>query len=642
MQLKPAGDLTMLKRIDGKSGWFQNLCVLLIGGVLLVALGGCGECGWYHKDVRALPGGGPHAKLNAEHTFSFVVLGDSRDGVEVFKRNMQEINLLDPDLVFNTGDLIRGVGRGSPEERKAKTEAMWDEYDQIVKDLKVPLVMVAGNHDVRSPMTREIYNRRYGQTYFSFDHNGAHFIVLDSELQEKDAKWAQDSSTRRLGGEQLEWLKKDLAASRDARVKFVLLHRPFWQPGGFSDGPFQDWMENVHPLLAKYGVNAVFGGHDHIYRKDPQIDGVQYYTSGGGGVPVEGDAKGGAFHHFCVITVRGDQWKVAIVKPGYIDPDTIVTSATNLEAYMFWFSTIDPIGVPTPGKPQPIKMSFKNVSGETAEVTVALIPDANSHWTVTPARQAVSVKSMETGVLEFTGTLANGEFAYPAPRFTLTMTAKDKKLFEKMISPAIPPTQVAHCSKTDAAPAIDGKLDDAVWKGAQPLSTFWTPTTEHQTKYPTEVRLAYDAKNLYLAFRCHEPNLPGMVVRSSGRESREGYEPFWTFMDDCVEIYIDPTLDRKTYYQIVLNPGDGIYDGKGISAAWTGEFTSKTGRETDAWTVELAVPWKTIGCDAPKPGTKMGFNVARSRLPDPSEVTQWSPTFAGHHVPTQFGTLILE
>jgi 3',5'-cyclic AMP phosphodiesterase CpdA len=632
----------MLKRIDGKSGRFQNLCALLICGVLVVALGGCGESRWYHKDVRTLPGGGASAKLNAEHTFQFVVLGDTRSGVEVFKRNIQEINLLDPDVVFNTGDLIRGVGSGSPEERKAKTEAMWDEYDQIVKDFEVPLVMVAGNHDVRSPMTREMYNRRYGRTYFSFDHKGVHFIVLDSEIQEKDAKWAQDSSTRRLGAEQLEWLKKDLAASRDARLKFVLLHRPFWQPGGFSDGPFQDWMETVHPLLAQYGVNAVFGGHDHFYRKDDLIDGVQYYTSGGGGVPVEGDPKDGAFHHFCVVTVRGDQWKVAIVKPGSIEPDTVVTSATNLEAYMFWFSTIDPIGVPTPGKPQPIKMSFKNVSGETAEVTVALIPDANSHWTVTPASQTVTVKSLEAGALEFTGTLANGEFAYPAPRFTLTMTAKDKKPFEKIISPAIPPTQVTHCSKTDAAPAIDGKLDDAVWKGTQPLSTFWTPTTEHPTQYPTEVRLAYDAENLYLAMRCHEPNLPGMVVKSTGRESKEDYA--WTFLDDCVEIYVDPTFDRKTYYHIVLNPGDGIYDGKGFSAAWTGEFTSKTGREADAWTAEVAVPWKTIGCDAPKPGTKMGFNVARSRLPESAEaeVTQWSPTFAGHHVPTQFGTLIFE
>ena len=82
--------------------------------------------------------------------------------------------------------------------------------------------------------------------------------------------------------------------------------------------------------------------------------------------------------------------------------------------------------------------------------------------------------------------------------------------------------------------------------------------------------------------------------------------------------------------------------GKGFDASWSAEFTSKTGRQADAWTVELAIPWKTIGCDAPKPGTKMGFNVARSRLPgsaEAEEVTQWSATFAGHHVPSQFGTL---
>jgi 3',5'-cyclic AMP phosphodiesterase CpdA len=628
----------MLKKLDGESGRFQNLCVLLICGVLIVALGGCGESRWYHKDVRTLPGGGPSAKLNAEHTFQFAVFGDPQSAYDnAFKRIIKELNVLKPDLVVDVGDSIRGTGSGTADEKKARTEGMWNEFDEVVKDLKVPLVMIPGNHDVRSGMTREMYNHRYGPTYFSFDHKGVHFIVLDPLSQEKDKKWSEDSWTNRLGSEQIEWLKKDLAASRDARLKFVFIHKPLWQPGGFSDGPFQEWMETVHPLLAKYGVNAAFSGHDHLYRKIDQIDGVYYYTTGGAGGTLQGD-----WYHYCLVTVKGDQWGVAVVKPGSIEPDTIVTQKTDLDVYAFWFSTIDPIGVPTPGKPQPVKMTFKNVSGETTEIKVAMISDANSHWKIAPASQTVTVKSLQTGALEFTATLAEGGLAYPAPRFTLTMTAKDKKPFEKVISPAIASTQVTHCSKTDAAPAIDGKLDDAVWKGAQPLSTFWTPTTEHPTQYPTEVRLAYDAENLYLAFRCQEPNLPGMVVKSTGRESKEDYA--WTFMDDCVEIYVDPTFDRKTYYHFVLNPGDGIYDGKGISAAWTGEFTSKTGREADAWTAEVAVPWKTIGCDAPKPGTKMGFNVARSRLPESAEaeVTQWSPTFAGHHVPTQFGTLILE
>ena len=65
-------------------------------------------------------------------------------------------------------------------------------------------------------------------TYRSFDRGGSHFIVLDTEMP---------GQASRIAGEQLEWLKNDLASADGAWHIFVALHRPSLA-GGESYGRF--------------------------------------------------------------------------------------------------------------------------------------------------------------------------------------------------------------------------------------------------------------------------------------------------------------------------------------------------------------------------------------------------------------------
>ena len=39
----------------------------------------------------------------------------------------------------------------------------------------------------------------------------------------------------------------------------------------------------LEPLFVRYGVNAVFSGHDHIYERTTPQHGVQYFVTGAGG-----------------------------------------------------------------------------------------------------------------------------------------------------------------------------------------------------------------------------------------------------------------------------------------------------------------------------------------------------------------------
>ncbi|MFP4055700.1 MAG: hypothetical protein ACLF0G_02390 [Candidatus Brocadiia bacterium] len=64
---------------------------------------------------------------------------------------------------------------------------------------------------------------------------------------------------------------------------------------------------------------------------------------------------------------------------------------------------------------------------------------------------------------------------------------------------------VAVAAGTERSPAVDGALDDAAWRGAEPLHFgFSDPTTPGRPRNTTTVRLACDERSLYLAFECKE------------------------------------------------------------------------------------------------------------------------------------------
>lgn len=121
-----------------------------------------------------------------EADFSFAVLGDTRPVAPAdfvvspaLKRMVKEINLLKPEMVFHTGDMVFGYGKPQ--------EMMQAEYRQafnFYSILNAKVYYIPGNHDYSSsPAAAEEFLRLSGQKkYFSFDYQGAHFIILNTEL----------------------------------------------------------------------------------------------------------------------------------------------------------------------------------------------------------------------------------------------------------------------------------------------------------------------------------------------------------------------------------------------------------------------------------------------------------------------------
>src|SRR5437773_8224240 len=115
--------------------------------------------------------------------FSFVQLSDTHVGfsgplnplgTQAFEQAVDLINGLKerPDLVLFTGDLTHDSE--NPGEHADRMRL----FQKIASRLKVPLVKsVPGEHDAGLD-GRRLFRDAFGETHYSFDHRGVHFVAL--------------------------------------------------------------------------------------------------------------------------------------------------------------------------------------------------------------------------------------------------------------------------------------------------------------------------------------------------------------------------------------------------------------------------------------------------------------------------------
>ena len=91
----------------------------------------------------------------------------------------------------------------------------WDNIDADILNLGLPVYLVVGNHDMYQ---RELFEARYGITYYSFSYNNDLFIVLDPNINQ----W-------NISGEQLTFLGNTLTQQADNHDNiFVMMHQLLW------------------------------------------------------------------------------------------------------------------------------------------------------------------------------------------------------------------------------------------------------------------------------------------------------------------------------------------------------------------------------------------------------------------------------
>lgn len=163
-------------------------------------------------------------------------------------------------------------------------------------------------------------------------------------------------------------------------------------------------------------------------------------------------------------------------------------------------------------------------------------------------------------------------------------------------------------------PAVDGKLDDAAWKLAEPVQFVkHQAKKEVEPKYPTTLRAVWTPEGLTLGFWMAEPSPQSLVQNIKSRDESMAW---W---NDCVEVFLDVTgKNQGHWYQWIINPHGVIHDAKGQDTAWNPEgVKTKAFIGTDFWSLEVFIPYG-IFPEALKPGTGVAWygQFTRHRMSD--------------------------
>lgn len=199
------------------------------------------------------------------------------------------------------------------------------------------------------------------------------------------------------------------------------------------------------------------------------------------------------------------------------------------------------------------------------------------------------------------------------------------------------PVPTLNFAPTQVPPLIDADLTDVCWKRSAVLGGF-VRLDGLWSREQTEAFLTYDDTYVYIAVRCQESQVKSLGVHTFSHDAESICRP------DAVEVYLDINRDRNSFYHLMVNPLGNVYEAvcdakEGIrDVSWNPNCKIAVAVGQNEWTVELALPFASLGVSAPTPGTTWGFNLNRERVLSDA-YSSWAMAKA-FNKPRQFGRLI--
>jgi hypothetical protein len=142
---------------------------------------------------------------------------------------------------------------------------------------------------------------------------------------------------------------------------------------------------------------------------------------------------------------------------------------------------------------------------------------------------------------------------------------------------------------------IDGRLDESLYSDANPASDFvqMEPDGGQGATEKTEVWVAFDQRNVYVSMRAWESRPERMIANEMRRDSnniRQG---------DCIGFSFDTFFDHRNALQFEVSPIGARTDGQSTNerqynADWNPVWDVAVGKFEGGWTVEAAIPFKSI------------------------------------------------
>lgn len=239
---------------NGVSRRFALECMVWAGtGVLWTMAGGVPKSLGLIGEAQAAEG--------ASKGFTFLQISDSHigfdkkanpDALKTFEEAVGKIKALPkkPDFIIHTGDITH---LSKPKE--------FDDADKIINTLGTDIHYVPGEHDIIDETQGKAYLERYGKNtkgagWYSYDHNGVHFIGLVNVVDLKAGGLGN------LGQEQLAWLEADLKGKSKSTPIVVFAHIPLWVVYPQWGWGTEDGMRALD-MMKGFGSVTILNGHIH-------------------------------------------------------------------------------------------------------------------------------------------------------------------------------------------------------------------------------------------------------------------------------------------------------------------------------------------------------------------------------------------
>ena len=269
--------------------------------------------------------------LENSDEFSFVFITDihlqpERGAPQAFQKIIDSVNKMNVDFVLTGGDLVYDVLRGNFE----RSDSLFRMYKKAIEGFNVPVYNCIGNHELFGIYEESdidslhpdykygMYKRHLGETYYSFDHKGWHFIVLNS-IDEKDQRYIGI-----INEEEMEWLEADIKKTDKEMPIAMVMHIPMVSsynqiyPGKpITEIPNNKWIYNrkeVLELLGSHNLKLVLQGHMHWIEDINVQNKIRFITGGSvAGRPSwrRTDDRGDGVYYdeegFMKITVKGEE-----------------------------------------------------------------------------------------------------------------------------------------------------------------------------------------------------------------------------------------------------------------------------------------------------------------------------------------------
>jgi hypothetical protein len=219
----------------------------------------------------------------------------------------------------------------------------------------------------------------------------------------------------------------------------------------------------------------------------------------------------------------------------------------------------------------------------------------------------------------------------PALSVVLSLSVAAAGAAQSSIHHATPP--IAHAARRTGPITIDGRLEEADWKTAAPITAYrqTDPVEGAPATQRTEVRVLYDDDALYIGARMYD-SLGARGVRSrmvrrdqlldldNGNSSQ--------LTSDKLTIILDPFHDHLTRAVFEVNPsgvfGDALgAGGDNLDPSWDPVWQEATGIDSLGWTAELRIPYSQLRFAARDTEQTWGLQIVR-RVDRLNERDEWA------------------